>query len=603
MNTEPRTGNVPAPLDDASQAAEGAPNQHERANAPEYNEPGDIAVDFVNEFAPADLTDRQKTALARLAAQEVRSIVAATDISQDEMQERYAQLIRDIQGFTINETPAEVPAAEQGQAEHASEEQEEEAEYEDEEESEVVVGLRGRIMNKLGLVQGAGVWGNSMLALSRWNGRKAEKRAALEEKIDNMTDEEYEKYLRWNKVKTAVGVVAIGGAFLATKGHLWDFPSFGGGDRGATPAPVSDPEGPQTVSNEIHNNLTGMNPQEILELGANSRHDQAQWLLENGRVNNDFNNIDVSLTKDETINKLAIQYNRSPNELAAQMYQIQEVEAGNKDALAQIPEDYRIREGETMEQYSARVGEFLHADGETKDKFAHLTTEYVRTHYNVQDMPSHYQSAYIDADGTVHWDTEVTKADPNDKIIMLSKDTGIRLPCGQPVKILPEEAPAPVQQYEQSSQPVQHNYVPPQGTGGETPVTPGTPETPVTPETPTVPVTPEVPTEPETPVVPPSKPEKDTSLTPDLPGLTADTSETEQTQHPDTAGNGTGSPDATTTTETTPNTTQDTGADVTVPGAGTETNAGTGNQVETGANAPDGNGGTTPNGTIDPNNV
>ena len=480
MSQHHNAGPAPVNPNDAPQPAEAdAAATPEREQIPEMRTYEDIARWYVvDKFPNKNLTNAQRAEIIRIAAADM-ALVSGIEGEAEKI-----AAFREI-GAKIREYGDVLVAQSQPQTGESDPQQQQQDT--EEEETSTSIGVVGRINARI-----AGAYSSFM---SRSEQREGE------------TDEAYEKRKKRSRLykkigATALAGVVVGGIAYKVLGVEWGSGSgahgyAGGGD---TPPSVTDPDAP--VSNEIHNNVAGLNPQEVYDLGTNSRHEQSQWLLENGRVNNDFNNIDVTLTKDETINKLAIQYNRSPNELAAQMYQIQGVEAGNDDVLKQIPEDYRVRDGETMEQYSARVGEFLHADGETKDKFAFLTTEYVRTHYKVEDMPSHYQSAYIDADGNVAWDEEVQSSDPNDKIIKLSATEGIRLPCGQPVKILPEEAPAPVQQYEQSSQPVQQNYVPPQGTGGETPVTPVSPGTPTTPTTPVTPVTPGTPTTPTTPKTP-----------------------------------------------------------------------------------------------------
>ena len=129
-------------------------------------------------------------------------------------------------------------------------------------------------------------------------------------------------------------------------------------------------------------------------------------------------------------------------------------------------------------------------------------TNYAKDHYNVQDMPNHYRSSWIDENGKVHWDDEVRTADPDDKIINLGNGKGIRLPCGQPVELIPEtqgSAPAPAGTVATTSAPTESH-----------PGNPGNPTQPTNPEGPVNPPTPEQPNPPtpENPNPEPPAPEE-----------------------------------------------------------------------------------------------
>lgn len=233
-------------------------------------------------------------------------------------------------------------------------------------------------------------------------------------------------------------------------------------------------------------------------------HDWLERTHENGRLGHDYNNINVNASQEDVLGKLHEQYEMSPNELAGQLRQIQELQAEHGGHIPGLPEALQMRDGESYDDYTARLGEALHDNNTLHHDMAEYATNYAKDHYNIQDMPNHYRSSWIDENGKVHWDEDVRTADPNDKIIDLGGGKGIRLPCGQPVEVIndrvvdtPQAGPVvatsvPAESHPSTPvQPVLVEHPTPQQPTPEHP-TPVQPETPTTPETPSTP-TPETP--------------------------------------------------------------------------------------------------------------
>lgn len=293
------------------------------------------------------------------------------------------------------------------------------------------------------------------------------------------SDEAYERRVRRRKVGAGIAAIALaaGGAWMlketvgSAPGENNEFVSAG---------PESESEAGFGES-DYQREDRAIDFENIPQTYEQSVQTELDFLAENGRINNDFNHIDQFADKESIMGELQEQYAKSPTELSGQLYQIQGIE-GTVDVL---PDHLRVLDGETYEQYTARLSEALHHDPELHDILTEYTTGYVSDKFNIQDMPGHYQAAYIDAEGNSYWDSSVSSSDPNDKIIMLADGKGIRLPCGQPVELIYIKegathgiggAPIPVQDF---------SYVPQStpdtpGVGGPPPATETIPPMPAT---------------------------------------------------------------------------------------------------------------------------
>lgn len=224
---------------------------------------------------------------------------------------------------------------------------------------------------------------------------------------------------------------------------------------------------------------------------------------------------------------------------------------------------------------------------------------------------SYYETG-VDQNGVISYDNNIAEAGTTIKIdykdaqgnwhtVEFKRECG-----GQVIHRNPVAAEQPVYYGTGGAAPVieqpvyQPTYTEPTGEGGVPPARPEVPEEPEVPVTPEVPEEPETPEEPEIPVEPPAA-DKDTSLTPDLDGLTPRGLEGVITEHP---GGYDPAVDAPVTEETGPTIEEDLGTEVGVDGADTtETNQNS-NPVEEGVN-PESTDGETPRNdpTFNPDNI
>lgn len=84
------------------------------------------------------------------------------------------------------------------------------------------LGLRDKVMSKFGLIKGAGFGGNVLLAATQLAGRREEKQAKRQAKIDRMNPSEREAYLRRNRAIVTLSTIAIGVAYglMRSRGML-----------------------------------------------------------------------------------------------------------------------------------------------------------------------------------------------------------------------------------------------------------------------------------------------------------------------------------------------------------------------------------------------
>ncbi|MBH1980873.1 hypothetical protein I8H89_05135, partial [Candidatus Saccharibacteria bacterium] len=457
------------------------------------------------------------------------------------------------------------------------------------------------------------------------------KRNEAKEQRDGESDEDYARRIRFHKIRGGITEAAILGAATAamiiTKSHSWDnvLPFLGdgsgnSGDLAAGPGVADKDSGGSGAGAEVN----ALNPEQLAQL---SRQGETDFLATNGRVNHDFNDISGAELQNGQgheglfpgYDALMDQYDKSPHMLGAQLDQMHELGVVFPDNLGEL----NRLPGEPYDAYIDRVSDLMHNNSELHDNATKFTGEWLAENKAApQDLVGDYQSAFIVPDGnggwTVEWDpsvASVTDGDtfqPTGTTVDANGNTvhhGIRFPCGQPIKIIEGqvyEVSVPVASGVGNGPTLEnHTTTTPGGEGGGEKPTPK-PEVPTPkPEVPTP--KPEVPTpKPEVPTPKPEvpQPEKDTSLTPDQEGVTVRPLEGDLTQHPDQEGNGTDSPDATTTTETGQTTTEDTGTEVTVGGADTSTtNETTTNSVESGMNGTNEGGAPAPNGTLDTSNI
>lgn len=272
--------------------------------------------------------------------------------------------------------------------------------------------------------------------------------------------------------------------------------------------------GAEEYTHSSYNDAPVDSPEAVAEVALASRTEELAFLNENGRHNNDFNNITPEELNDPAneghfpgYTALMEQYNESPQELAAQLFQIYEIESANGHTFDALPPELRDLAGGNGEAFIEALAEAMYADPELHDTLTAATLDYIQEHAGpLTDLSGAYEANYLvleDGKPVVKLDDYVESASDEDTVIMLSETKGIRFPCGQPIEIIPQ--PEYVAQAV-SPQPVveTQTHNPPTETIPQNPVTPVTP---VTPETPVTPVTPNP--EPETPVVvPESKDER-----------------------------------------------------------------------------------------------
>lgn len=180
-----------------------------------------------------------------------------------------------------------------------------------------------------------------------------------------------------------------------------------------------------------------------------SRAQELTFLEENGRHNNDFNSITPEELNDPAnegrfpgYTALFEQYNESPQELAAQLYQIYEIESANGHTFDALPPELRELAGGNGEAFIEALAQAMHADPELHDTLTAATLDYIQEHGSpLSDLTGNYEANYIvieDGKPVVKFDPNVTSAVDNDTVIMLSETKGIRFPCGQPIEILPQ---------------------------------------------------------------------------------------------------------------------------------------------------------------------
>lgn len=224
-------------------------------------------------------------------------------------------------------------------------------------------------------------------------------------------------------------------------------------------------------------------------LEAYGRHQELNWLNANNRQGNDFNNITPEELNDPA-NKdhfpgytaLKEQFEKSPNELAAQLRQIQVIEASKGLKLDFIPEEFRgllLQPGESQEGYIARLGAALHENNDLHKLLGDGALKYIEANAQpLRDLTENYGANYIvlvNGVPTVGFDEFVQSASKEDTVLMLSDTMGIRFPCGQCIELMPQKAVGtPVEQPSYSApvvteRPVQATPQRPTTPGGTTP--------------------------------------------------------------------------------------------------------------------------------------
>lgn len=248
-----------------------------------------------------------------------------------------------------------------------------------------------------------------------------------------------------------------------------------------------------------------------VELAAASRAQELTFLEENGRHNNDFNSITPEELNDPAneghfpgYTALMEQYNESPQELAAQLYQIYEIESANGHSFDALPPELRELAGGNSHEFMTALAEAMHADPELHDLLTSATLDYIQEHGSpLTDLTGSYEANYIvieDGKPVVKLDDYVESASTEDTVIMLSETKGIRFPCGQPIEIiLQPEYVAPVASYQPMYE--QPTYTPPVETTPPPEVIPPTVTPPETEPPVVIPPNPEPPVEPPAPKI------------------------------------------------------------------------------------------------------
>ena len=342
-----------------------------------------------------------------------------------------------------------------------------------------------------------------------------------------MTEEEQQAHIEKVGRRTTVGAYAVAafGAlyFAVTKQHVLDSVYVGGGNTGtadtlatsATEAPTANTQVKlMTYEKALTVDGSGGTPGGLLETPELSRQHEMDFLSTNGRVRNDFNNIPVDTLNDPAnrghfpgYTALREQFEKSPDELAAQLRQIQAIEMANGVKLDIIPDEFRdlaMKPGEGQEAYIARLGEAIHNNSDLHDILTQGALKYIEVNARpLQDLTSNYSANYIVIENgkpSVRFDDFVQSADPNDKVLLLSDTEGIRFPCGQCIKIYKDAPVAQQPVYAPQGGPVYRAPSVPEPTPQPRPSAPPAAETPAPtpiPEVPTIPVVPEVPVIPE----------------------------------------------------------------------------------------------------------
>lgn len=554
-----------------------------------------IADTYIDSYA-GDISDEERANLQANILERIKNIQVST---KDELVKEYESIIAGLKHYAESRKEAETPVAE-AEAQNVAETEPEEGASPEQVGDELTPADKKRNFVMRALI-GANRWtGGKILMAQSWISEKRAKNANKYIQQEGESDEEYDKRMRRVGTRVNLAVVAIGGAFLGYQAarHLGldlnPFDNGGAGNSGDKKA-----EGQPPIDGDT-NHDGKLDPNELLELSNASHRAETDFLNTNGRHGNDFNDISGDELKNSAENlppgydALMDQYNASPRELAAQLDQFRDLGIKFPDDIAEL----NRQPGEEYTAYVDRITDAMHNNQGLHDQAVQFAGDQLADKKAVP-LDSPYRSAYIEPDGKggyiVKWDDYVESPDPNDQIIMLGDGKGIRLPCGQPIELIPQEAPAPAAPIYYEQQPAGQGGAPvenPGGQGGETPSNPGHPETPVNPPTPG----------PETPVTPDDQ--KDWSKVPNLDGVTPlplDQDTTPLTDQPTPGDNGTSSPDFQPgAPNSTPGT--DTGPDVSAPGATPGNNTETGNNPEPGMNN---NGGDKPqpNGTFDDNNL
>ncbi len=366
------------------------------------------------------------------------------------------------------------------------------------------------------------------------------------------SEEEYDARMKKQKWYSVAGGVAIAAVFGAAKAY-----TAMKGIEHSTGVSLSDHVGDGT-GGSAHDSDTTIDGDtnfdghlDESELAALSHAEESNFIDNNGRQGNDFNDISGEKLRSTMLDEngevvdnpnvpagfdaLMDQYNASPRELGAQLDQF-------RDAGIQFPEELSELNRQPGEEYTAyidRITEAMHGNQELHDNAVQFAADQLIGKEAVS-LDGPYRSAYLVEDGQggyqVYWDERVESPDSNDQIIMLDDKRGIRLPCGQPIELLPQESPVPmgiggapavsVEGYVPSAHTTPYNPEEP-GTGGGNP--PGEPNEPNEPGEPN---------EPEEPGEPNDGKQWDKQIDTGMTPLGV----TEQTEDFATSGNGTDSP-------------------------------------------------------------
>lgn len=304
----------------------------------------------------------------------------------------------------------------------------------------------------------------------------------LKNKFTKSPDETEKNYKRRLNINT-LATVAVGVAFGAWKGYSayrgW---SSMHGSSGIEDHIAQNHNGPNRSNNPWDADGNGIVDQH--EYSIQSHHIEDQFINDNGRHGNDFNNIELHHNQDGSIDmndlygQFGEQFRKSPHELAAQFDQFHRLGTELPDDL----KDLQYKPGETAEQYTERIADLLHGNRDLKDKAADFALDQLHGK-SLEDLTRDYESNYIVTDGHGGWmietDPDVTSADPNDRILVMGQANGyiegVRIPCGQPIRI-PIEVPQSAPQGVGAAAPADYS-----GQGGATNYQPVAPH--VTPET------------------------------------------------------------------------------------------------------------------------